>query len=102
MRYASFAADLPAHGTLVFRSAEENEETLRRYGVRQEIRQLGRGTFRCDMAVRETTAGDLYCDRFDLSPTVPICRRLRGFEGRCAMIPRLRPAVSLPRTRAKR
>jgi AraC-like DNA-binding protein len=64
MDYATFASDLPAD-RIVFHSAEENQETMRRYGVKQEVRQIGRGKFRCDMAVRATEHADLYSDRFN-------------------------------------
>jgi hypothetical protein len=49
---------------MVFWSVEENEEAMRRMGVDQRIRQLGRGAFRCDMAVSETEEAVLFCDRF--------------------------------------
>jgi AraC-like DNA-binding protein len=65
MDYAAFASDLPAE-RVIFHSAEENEETMRRLGVRQEVRQLGRGRFRCDMAVRSTMGVELFADRFNL------------------------------------
>lgn len=65
MDYEAFASDLPPHRTIVFQSAEENEETMRRHGVTQELRQLGKGKFRCDMAVLSTEQADLYVDRFN-------------------------------------
>lgn len=45
MTYDEFMSDRPLHRTISFKSAEENEETLRRYGVNQEVRQLGKGKF---------------------------------------------------------
>ncbi|MGB5366503.1 MAG: hypothetical protein WBN14_09565 [Polyangiales bacterium] len=46
MNYRQFASDLPPGQTVVFHSVEENEETMRAFGVTQELRQLGAGTFR--------------------------------------------------------
>jgi len=65
MDYAAFSSDLPQGRTITFRSAEENQEVMRRQGVNQEMRQLGRGPFRCDMAVRSSEQADLYADRFN-------------------------------------
>jgi AraC-like DNA-binding protein len=65
MDYQAFASDLPPHRTIVFQSAEENEETMRRHGVTQELRQLGKGNLRCGMAVLSTEQADLYADRFN-------------------------------------
>ncbi len=70
MEYEEFASDLPQHGTLAFTSAEENEETMRRLGVNQEVRQLGKGKFRCDMAVRSTEQADLFVDRFSKAVSI--------------------------------
>ena len=52
MNYEEFASDLPLHRTTVFTSAEENQEVMQRLGVNQEVRQLGKGKFRADLAVR--------------------------------------------------
>ncbi|MCP5056233.1 MAG: hypothetical protein GY937_05835 [bacterium] len=65
MNYQAFSSDLSPAETIVFRSAEENQEMMQRHGVNQEVRQLGRGKFRCDMAVRATEHADLYADRFN-------------------------------------
>ncbi len=65
MNYEEFASDLPLQRTIVFTSPEENEETMRRCGVTQEIRQSGKGKFRCDLAVRSTEQADLFADRFN-------------------------------------
>jgi AraC-like DNA-binding protein len=65
MTYEDFASDLPLDQTIVFTSPEENEETMRRFGVNQRVRQLGKGKFRCDMAVRSTQQADLFADRFN-------------------------------------
>ena len=46
MIYKNFHSDLPLHRTIVFTSVEENEETMRRCGVNQEVRQLGKKKFR--------------------------------------------------------
>ena len=64
MTYAEFASDLPLRRTIVFTSAEEHEEAMRRLGVNQQIRQLGKGRFRSDLAVRSTEQADLFADRF--------------------------------------
>jgi AraC-like DNA-binding protein len=64
MTYEEFASDLPLHRTIVFTSAEENEETMQRYGVNQEVRQLGKGRFRAHLAVRSTEQAELFSDRF--------------------------------------
>ena len=65
MDYEEFASGLPLDRTTVFTSAEENEETMRRLGVNQRVRQLGRGKFRSDLAVLSTEQGDLFSDRFN-------------------------------------
>jgi AraC-like DNA-binding protein len=65
MNYEEFKSDLPRDGTSVFTSAEENEEVMRSYGVTQEIRQSGKGKFRCDLALRGTEQADLFADRFN-------------------------------------
>jgi hypothetical protein len=54
VNYEEFASDLPLHGTIAVTSAEENEETMRRYGVTQEFRQTGKGKFRSELALRST------------------------------------------------
>jgi AraC-like DNA-binding protein len=71
MNYRQFASDLPPGQTVVFHSVEENEETMRAFGVTQELRQLGAGTFRCDMAVRSMPQAEIFVDRF--SKAVTIC-----------------------------
>jgi len=63
--YEEFASDLPVNRTIVFTSVEENEEAFRRYGVEQPMRQLGKGTYRSDLAVRSTEQADLYADRYN-------------------------------------
>lgn len=73
MDYETFASDLNSDRAISFRSAEENEEAMRRYGVTQELRQLGKGDFRCNLAVLRTGGVDLYADRFS-----------RGFSVRLA------------------
>ena len=64
MNYEEFAADLQLARTIVFGSAEENEETMRRYGVKQEVRQIGKGRFRSHLAVRSTAQAEFFSDRF--------------------------------------
>ncbi len=41
MNYEEFISDLPLEDTIVFNSAEVNEETMQRLGVNQQIRQSG-------------------------------------------------------------
>ena len=65
MDYEQFASDLPRQRTFVFASVEENEETMRRLGVNQQVRQLGPGEFHCDMVVREHEQATLFVDRFN-------------------------------------
>ena len=65
MNYDEFASDLLLHRTIVFTSAEENEEAMRRYGSNQKVRQLGKGKFRSDLAARSTEQADLFSSRFN-------------------------------------
>lgn len=65
MNYEDFVSDLPTHRTIEFKSAEENEEVLLRYGVDQQTRQLGKGPFRSGLAVRTTEQADLFVDRYN-------------------------------------
>jgi len=65
MVYMEFASDLPLDRTIVFKSAEENEEVMQRCGVNQVVRQIGKGKFRSDLVVRSTNQVDLYADRFN-------------------------------------
>lgn len=64
MNYAEFVSDLPADH-LSFSCVEENEEVLKRYGVKQEERQLGTGRFQSDLAAINVDEMELYSDRFD-------------------------------------
>ena len=64
MNYEEFISDLPLEDTIVFNSAEENEETMQRLGVNQQIRQLGKGDFQAHMAVRSFDQLELFADRF--------------------------------------
>ena len=70
MNYIEFASDLPLDRTIVFRSAEENEEMMQRCGVNQVVRQIGRGKFRSDLAVRSTKQADLFADRFNKAVSI--------------------------------
>jgi AraC-like DNA-binding protein len=81
MDYAAFASDLPGE-RVIFHSAEENEEAMRRLGVRQQVRQLGRGRFRCDMAVCSTMGAELVADRFNL----PFAARVEPPAGSVALL----------------
>jgi len=69
MDYSEFVADL-RRPTLAFSSAEENEETMRRLGVTQRVRQLGSGPFRCHMSVRTTDDAEIYADRFSKAVSI--------------------------------
>ena len=64
MNYMEFASDLPLHQTIKFKSVEENEETMQRWDVTQEMWQIGTGKFQSDLIVRTTPQADLYADRF--------------------------------------
>jgi AraC-like DNA-binding protein len=64
MNYRDFVADLPLGSTDVFRSPEENEERMRRLGVNHQVRQLGRGQFRGDLAMLSTEQADFAADRY--------------------------------------
>jgi len=72
MTYAQFASDLPPDRITTFSSAEENEEAMRRLGVDQQIRQLGKGPFRVDLAVEGTEHAELYSDRFSTAFTMSL------------------------------
>ena len=73
MNYEEFAADLTSHSSVRFNSAEESEEAVRELGVSDyELRQLGRGSFRTDMAVIQTSEGFLSSRRFERSLYSPL------------------------------
>jgi AraC-like DNA-binding protein len=57
---------------MTFSSAEENEEAMRRLGVPQQIRQLGKGTFRAGMAVESTEHAEFYSNRFSTAFTMAL------------------------------
>ena len=71
MQYEEFSSDLPPY-RIVFNSAEENEEMLKRNGIDQEIRQLGKGQFRCDMAARSAEEAELFVDRFNTAVSIQL------------------------------
>lgn len=71
MEYEEFAADILLQQTTSLGSAEETEETMRRYGVTQETRQLTAGSYRSDLLAHSTAQADLYADRF--STAVSVC-----------------------------
>jgi AraC-like DNA-binding protein len=64
MSYEEFISDLPLEETIVFNSAEENEETMQRLGVNQQVRQSGKGNFQAHMAARSFDQLELFADRF--------------------------------------
>lgn len=70
MNFEEFASDLPRHRAVRFSSAEENEEAMRDEGVTQELRQLGRGRFHCEMVSNETEKVALFADRFNKAFTM--------------------------------
>ena len=70
MHYMKFASGLPLDRTIKFASGEESTETMKRWGVNQEVRQLGAGKFRSDLAVRRVQDVDLYADRFNKAISV--------------------------------
>lgn len=70
MEYMKFTANLPLDRTIKFASAEENTETMKSWGVNQEVRQLGAGEFRADLAVRRIEDVELYADRFNKAVSV--------------------------------
>ncbi len=66
MDYNQFISDLPPNKTVVFSSAEQNEQAMRRLGVNQhDVRQLGRGKFRSDMAIQSAGEVLVGSDRFN-------------------------------------
>ena len=73
INYEKFAADLTSPYRLRFQSAEESEEAVRALGVKDyEMRQLGRGSFRSDMALLATSEGFLSSRRFERSLYSPL------------------------------
>ena len=70
MNYAEFASDLPLNDRISFSSPEENEEIMRRYGINQQVRQLGKGGFRAECAMLETPHAILSADRFNQACSV--------------------------------
>ena len=66
MSYEEFAADLTPFPSIRFHCIEECEEALRRLGIPDfEARQLGRGSFRSDLAAIRTTEGIALSQRFE-------------------------------------
>ena len=70
MNYAEFASDLPLSDRILFSSPEENEEIMRRYGINQQVRQIGKGGFRADCAMLDTSHAILSADRFSQACSV--------------------------------
>ena len=70
MNYAEFASDLPLNDRISFSSPEENEEIMRRYGINQKVRQLGKGGFRAECAMLDTRHAILSADRFSQACSV--------------------------------
>ena len=67
-----FASDLPLRRPIVFTSTEEQEEALRRNGVNQNTRHLGKGNFRFEIAVRSTEQVDLFSGRFKKAVSITL------------------------------
>ncbi len=74
MRYEEFAADVTASPSSVhFDSVEETEEALKEMAFSNyELRQLGRGSFRCDMMAILTSEGLALAQRFERSFYSPL------------------------------
>ena len=73
MTYEDFAADLSSCRSVRFHSAEESEDALKALGVsRFELRQLGRGSFRSDLAAILTSEGLALSNRFERSFFSPL------------------------------
>ncbi len=73
MNFEEFAADLATPSTVHFNSAEESEEAVRALGVSDyELRQLGRGSCRVDMALTQTSEGFLSSRRYERSLYSPL------------------------------
>ena len=49
MGYVNSVSDLPEQSRIVFKSSEDNEETMNRLGITQIVRQIGKGPFRSDL-----------------------------------------------------
>ena len=64
MNYQQFASDILPYHAYSFDSPEENEETLMRLGVHQEVRQIGSGEFHSCLAARVTDQAELFSDRY--------------------------------------
>jgi AraC-like DNA-binding protein len=70
MDYDKFASDLRSSNAVSFSSAEENEEFMRRLGVTQQVRQLGKGAFHAHFAMINTDQTVLVADRFSQACSV--------------------------------
>ena len=70
MDYSEFAADLPLSGRISFSLPEENEEFMQHNGINQEVRQIGKGSFRADYVMLETDQAILAADRFSQACSV--------------------------------
>ena len=73
MNFEEFTADLTSFPKVRFHSGEEFEEAMWSLGVPDfEIRQLGRGSFRTDLAAIRTTEGITLASRFERNFYSPI------------------------------
>ena len=73
MNYDELVADLAPHSSVRFHSAEESEAAVRAVGVSDyELRQLGRGSCRVDMALSQSPEGFLSSRRFERSLFSPL------------------------------
>ncbi len=72
MTYEEFVSDLSPRRTIMFTSAEEQEEMLRRQGINQNTRQLGNGKFRFDLAARSAEQVELFSGRFKKAVSITL------------------------------
>ncbi len=73
MTYEEYAADLTSHPSVRFHSAEETEEALKGMVFSNyELRQLGRGSFRCDLTATLTSEGLALSQRFERGFYTPL------------------------------
>ena len=70
MDYNEFASDLPVNDRISFPSVEENEEFMQSHGINQQVKQLGKGSFRADYAMLDSNPALLAADRFNQACSV--------------------------------
>ncbi len=73
MSYEEFAADLTPHRSVRIHNVEETEEVVRGLGIPEfELRQLGRGSFKNDLAAILTPEGLALAQRYERSFYSPL------------------------------